>query len=283
MARTVNEIYAAIVAEKEANADLSGLTSDSNRAIWRLWAWVIAACQAIFEQIMDVYVATIEEYVAKSPAASTLWIQDKMFKFQYDATNPQIVQLIDLAPQYPVIDATKRIITACSVTSGISNVVNVKIAKGSPYQALSVSELSAAQSYINTIGVAGITYTCISLDADKIYIDAEIFYLGQYSAIIQTSVITALNNYLQTLSIINFDGSIKMSDLEGVIRNVAGVSDVIMNNVKVRDDATPFISSTFLIQNKTLISKSYNSKSGYLVGETTTGNTFADSLVFTSV
>lgn len=283
MARTVNEIFAEIVAAKEADANLSSLTSNSTRAIWRLWAFVIAGCIAIFEQIMDIYVSTIETLVSKSPAASTLWIQDKMFNFQYDATNPQIVQLIDLAPQYPVVDATKRIITACSVTSGISNVVNVKIAKGSPYQALSGSELSAAQSYINTIGVAGITYTCISLDADKIYIDAEIFYTGQYSAIIKDSVVNTLNNYLQTLSVTNFDGSIKMSDLEGVIRNVAGVVDVVMNNVKVRDDATAFASGTYLIQNATLLQKAYNSKAGYLIQETDSGHTFADSLVFTAV
>lgn len=283
MARTTNEIYATIVAAKEANADLAGLTSDSNRAIWRLWAFITASCQAIFEQLMDAYVAAIELLVSKSPAASTLWIQDKMFKFQYDAANPQIVQLIDLAPQYPVVDANKRIITACSVTSGISNVVNVKIAKGDPYEALTVSELSAAQSYINTIGVAGITYTCISLDADKIYIDATVYYSGQYSAIIQDTVIAAINNYLQTLSVTNFDGSIKMSDLEGIIRNVAGVTDVVMNNVKVRDDATVFALGTYLIQNQTLLQKDYNSKAGYLVSETTSGNTLADSLTFTAV
>lgn len=283
MARTVNEIYATIIAEKEAQTDLDGLTSDSNRAIWRLWAFVTAAVQAIFEQLMDAYITQVETIVSKSPGASTLWIQDKMFKFQYDATDPQIIQLIDLAPQYPVVDETKRIITACSVTSGISNVVNVKIAKGDPYEALTVSELSAAQSYIDTIGVAGITYTCISLNADKIYIDADIYYTGQYSAIIQDTVITAINNYLQTLSVTNFDGSIKMSDLEGLIRNVAGVTDVVMNNVKVRDDATAFALGTFLIQNNTLISKDYNSQAGYLVSETTVGYTLADSLTFTAV
>jgi hypothetical protein len=283
MARTVNEIYTSIITAKESESDLSGLTSDSNRAIWRLWAFITASCIAIFEQIMDVYVSTIETFVSKSPSASTLWIQDKMFKFQYDATNPQIVQLVDLAPQYPVVDATKRIITACSVTSGISNVVNVKIAKSNPYEALTSPELSAAQSYINTIGIAGITYTCISLDADKIYIDAEVYYTGQYSAIIQDSVITALNDYLQTLSLTNFDGSIKMSDLEAVIRNVAGVTDVVMNNVKAREDAVVFALGTDLILNNTLIQKSYASKAGYIVQETTSGQTFADSLTFTAI
>lgn len=282
MARTVAAIQAQIISSKEAEADLNGLTSDSNRAIWRLWTFVIASCIAIFEQLMDVYQSAIETFVSKSAGASRLWVQDRMFKFQYDATNPQVIQLIDTVPTYPVVDATKRIITACSVTSGISNVVNVKIAKGSPYVALSSPELSAAQSYIDTIGVAGITYTCISLDADRIYIDAEVFYQGQYSAIIQQSVIDALNSYLQTLSITNFDGSIKMSDLEAVIRNVAGVNDVVMNNVCVRLKTVSFPSRTFLIQNKTLISKSYSSGAGYLIQEDTSGQTFTDSLTFTA-
>jgi len=283
MARSVNTILAEIIAAKEAEADLAGLTSDSHRAIWRLWAFITAASIAIFEQILDVFTANIEAQVAKSAAASTLWVQDKMFKFQYSATDPQIVQLINTIPQYPTVDATLRIITACSVTSGLSNVVNVKIAKSDPYQALSAPELSAAQDYITTIGAAGITYTCISLDADRIYIDAEVFYKGQYAAIIQDSVIETINDYLQTLSKVNFDGSIKMTDLEAVIRNVAGVTDVIMKNVRVRPNATAYANGFDLILNNTLLQKDYASAAGYLVEEDTAGYTFADSLTFTAV
>lgn len=283
MARTVAQIQAQIIAAKDAQADLASLTSTSTRAIWRVYTFIIAASIAVLEQLMDLYQSVIETLVSRSPGASTLWVQDKMFKFQYDATDPQIVQLIETIPQYPVVNAAKRIITACAVVTDVNNTVNIKVAKSNPYEALDGSQLSAAQSYIDTIGIAGITYDVISLDADKLFIEAEVFYRGQYSAVIQGLVITALNDYMQTLSLVNFNGSLKMSDLEAVIRNVTGVSDVVMKNVRVRPDTTAFASSTYYIQNATLINRLVNPAAGYMIQETDTGHTFADSLTFTAV
>ena len=280
MSRTISAIQAQIIATKNAQPELAGLNSTSKRAIWQLWTFVIATCIAILEQLLDVFLTNVEAQVAASAAASALWIQSKMFAFQYDATTPQIVKLIDTVPQYPVVDTTKQIITACSVTSDISNIVNIKVAKGSPLQALTSLEKSSAQGYINTIGIAGINYNVISLNADKIYVDATIYYQGQYSSIIQTSVIDTLNAYLQGLSKTNFDGSLKMSDLEQVIRNVAGVNDVVLNNVRGREDAVSFSAGIDLILNTQVLQRQWVTVAGYIVEETTSGKTFADSLTF---
>lgn len=280
MARSIAQIQAQIIAFKNAQPDLAGLNSTSNRAIWLLWTFITASAIGIFEQLLDAYVAIIEAIVGRSAAASVLWVQDKMFKFQYSATDPQIVQLIETVPQYPTVDAALRITTACSVTTDTSNAVNIKLAKGNPYVAFSGPELSAAQDYINTIGVAGINYVAQSLDADKIFIDALIYYKGQYSAVIKLNVIATLNAYLQRLSIINFNGSLKMSDLEQIIRNVEGVNDVVLNNVRGRADTTAFAFSTYFIQNTALINRLWNSTAGYIVQETTGGQTFSDSLQF---
>lgn len=280
MARTIAQIQAQIIATKEAQPELAGLTSTSKRAIWNLWTFVIAACIAIFEQLLDSFLTEVETQVAQSAGASVLWLQAKMFQFQYDATTPQVIQLINTVPQYPVIDANKRIITACSVTSSLSNQVSIKVAKSSPFVALASAELTAAQSYINTIGAAGITYNVISLNADKLYVQAEIYYQGQYSTVIQQNVIDAINSFLQNLSTTNFNGSMKISDLEGAIRNVAGVNDVVLNNVRGRDDASSFANGIDLVLNNTVISRQWNTIAGYIVQETTSGKTFADSLTF---
>jgi hypothetical protein len=280
MARTIDTIQAEIIATKNAQPELDGLTSTSKRSIWQLWTYIVATSIAILEQLLDVFVVNVEAQVSASAAASALWVQSKMFAFQYDATTPQIVQLINTVPQYPVVDATKRIITACSVTSDISNVVNIKVAKSTPLAALTTLEQASAQGYINTIGIAGINYNIISLPADKIYIDASIYYQGQYAAIIQSSVIDTLNAYLQNLSTVNFDGSLKISDLEGVIRNVAGVNDVLLNNVRGREDAVLFAAGIDLVLNTATLQRQWQTVAGYIVGETTTGKTFADSLTF---
>ena len=280
MARTIAQIQAQIIATKQAQPELAGLTSTSKRAIWNLWTFVIATCIGIFEQLLDSFLTNVETQVNASAGASILWLQAKMFQFQYDAITPQVVQLINTVPQYPVVDATKQIITACSVTSSLSNQVTIKVAKSNPYVALVSAELTAAQSYINTIGAAGISYTVISLNPDKLYVQASIYYQGQYSTVIQQNVIDAINSFLQNLSITNFNGSMKISDLEGVIRNVAGVNDVILNNVKGRDDASTFANGVDLVLNNTVISRQWDTVAGYIVQETTSGKTFADSLIF---
>lgn len=280
MARSIDQIQAEIIASKDAQPELAAFNSTSKRAIWRLWTYIVAVSIAVLEQLLDVFTTNVETIVSASAAASTLWIQSKMFAFQYDATTPQIVQLIDTIPQYPTVDKTKQIITACSVTSDISNLVNIKVAKGSPLAALSSLEKSSAQGYINIIGMAGINYNVISLNPDKIYIDAAIYYQGQYAAIIQSSVIAAINSYLEALSKTNFDGSLKMSDLEAVIRNVAGVNDVVLNNVRGREDTVVFAAGIDLILGTAVLQRQWNTVAGYIVEETTSGKTFADTLTF---
>lgn len=280
MARTVAVIQQQIIDAKNAEPELTVFNSTSKRAIWLLWTYVMAVCIAIFEQVMDIYVATIEALVAKNPAGSTLWVQSKMFEFQYSATTPQVIQLVNNIPVYPVINDSLKIITACSVKSDIANRVNIKLAKNNPFEALDANELAASQAYIDIIGVAGIRYVAISLSPDKLYIDADIYYQGQFSAVIQQLVIDALNAYLQTLSVVNFDGTLKMSDLEQVIRNVNGVNDVVLSEVRGRADSVPFALGFVMIQNKTVLQRMFNPVAGYMVQETTTGNTFADTLNF---
>jgi hypothetical protein len=280
MARTIAQIQAQIVATKQAQPELAGLTSTSKRAIWNLWTFVIATCIGIFEQLLDSFLISVETQVNASAGASILWLQAKMFQFQYDAITPQVVQLINTVPQYPVVDATKQIITACSVTSDLSNQVTIKVAKSSPYVALTSTELSSAQGYINTIGAAGIIYNVVSLSPDQLYCQATIYGQGQYSAILKQNVIDALNNWLQTLSNTSFNGAIKVSDLEGIIRNVAGVNDVVLNNVRGRDNASSFSAGIDLVVTNAVVQRQWNTVAGYAIQETTSGKTFNDSLTF---
>ena len=138
MARTIAQIQSQIITAIAANPNLNyvdsnGITRNityntSNRAIWRNITFIVSAAIAVFEQLQDLFLAAVEAQVAQSAAASTLWVQAKMFAFQYSTSNPQIVQLVNTIPQFPVVDPTLQIITACSVTAGIDNTVNVKVA-----------------------------------------------------------------------------------------------------------------------------------------------------------
>lgn len=277
MARTIEQIQASIITDIQATPELAEANSTSKRAIWRLFAYVQASAILLLEQIIDVFTTENDIKISKAIPATASWLNAKVFEFQYSATNPQIVQLINFAPVYPVIDASLRLISRCSVVTTISNQVIIKVAKNEPPVALTTTELNSLQSYINNIGIVGVNYSCQSLVSDKIHIEAEIYFDGQYSTVIAGTVENAINIFLSKLS---FNGNLKISDIELAIRNVVGVNDVLLKNIKMRSDATAFVDGTFLVQNNTVISRIFPTIAGYVVAETTSGQTFADKLTF---
>jgi len=278
MARSVSTIQQQMLDSVAADTTLSTLlTSTSKRAIYRLWTFIVAVAINLLEQLIDIFTAEVETAAAAAPPATPSWVQAQVLKFQYSATVPQIIQLINFVPAYPVVDETLRIISRCSVTTTISNNVLIKVATGEPPAALDSDQLTALQSYMEEIGVAGIKYNVTSTEADKIYINAIIYFKGQFSAVISTTVIAAINAYLAAIP---FNGQLKITELEEAIKSVQGVNDVVLIDVKLRDDATAFADGTYIIQSQLLISRLWNTIAGYVVEETTSGQTFTDSLQF---
>lgn len=288
MARTVDEINSYIKAQLVTNFATIGITIDtatwSKRNVLRMICFTVATCQALLEQLQDKSQQTIETIAAKAPAASPLWVQKKMFEFQYSATDPQIIALINTVPAYPVVDETLRIITGCLIISTVSNEEQVKVAKGNPFTALDALEIAAAQSYITTIGIGGINYVVISLESDKVFIEADIYFQGQYSAVILANMIAAIEAFFLQLATTNLknniNGSCDMADLQGVMNSVTGVNDVVLKNVRGRADTDLFSSGIDLILNTQIIQRKWITVAGYIGQETDTGHTFADSLNF---
>lgn len=275
MARSIDEIQAAIIADVQADSTLSGLTSTSKRAIWRLWTFVIAVSINILEQLIDVFKTNTDATVLLSSPQTPQWLQDKVFKFQYSATNPQVIQIIDLVPQYPVVDTTLRIVTRCSVKTNLAGSVTVKVAKGTTPAPLSGGELAALQSYVAIIGVTGVAYAVTSTDSDKIYINADVYYQGAYASIIQTNLINAVNSFLASLP---FDGTMKINDLEMAMRQAEGVNDVVLKNVVARANGTALVNGTYLVINNQFVGRLWPTISGYMVTETTSGSTINDTI-----
>jgi hypothetical protein len=286
MARNIATIFQQIVQAYVANAAAVGITIDPTQFsltnIQQLWANTVASAEGIEEQLYDSFISDVEAIVAAAAVGSPQWIQSKVFQFQYDAVNPQIIQLINGVPQYPQIIPEDQIITRCSVTPGTFNSVNIKVATGNPPMALNSPQLDALRSYINPpngLGIAGITYNVSSNNPDQLYCQVDVYYLGQYSAIILTNLTTAFNNYLTQISNQpNFGGLFKLSDLEGALRSVAGVNDIAFKNVSARKDSVAFGSGTPLVNNYTELSPTWQMVAGYMIGETTSGQTFANTV-----
>jgi hypothetical protein len=278
MARTVNEIQQAIITDVSNTSELAPLTANSSkRAIWRLWTYITAVAINLLEQLIDIFKTETETTVSLAAPQTPQWLQDKVFKFQYSATTPQYLQLINYIPQYTTVNTELRIVTRCSIKTTLNNTVLIKVAKSEPPTALVTAEKNALQTYVNTLGVAGVNYQVNSTASDKIYIQANIYYQGAYSSVIQANVIGAINSFLSNLA---FDGTMKLSDLEIAIKNTAGVNDIVFVNVKARKDTDALADATYLVQAQTLLSRTWVTQSGYMVGETTSGSTLANTLTF---
>ena len=184
---------------------------------------------------------------------------------------------------YPVVDITKQLITRCSVSVRTNNVVDVKVAKSTTPESLSTLELNSFQSYLNTIMPAGIQTNAISLNPDQIRIEADIYYNGQYSSVIQTNVELAVNNYLSARP---FGGTFVVSEMETSILSVAGVKDINIKSITARLDSDIFslITNTkiYIQQGTTsdINNRKYVAYAGYLIPETTTLNTLSDTLKY---
>lgn len=278
MARTVAQIQAQIITNWQADPNLSAANSTSQTAKWKLFTFIMAVAIAFFEQLQDVFRTEMEQIADSAISGNAIWVQSQVFKFQYSSTIAQVVEILNFVPTYAVIDSTLQIITRCSVVTNSNNAVDIKVAKSDPPISLSGGEAIALEGYLSEIMFAGIQYTLINADSDKMEVVANVYFNGQYSVVIQTNVKLALTNYMSTLP---FNGVAKATDIEATIRSVTGVVDVEMTTIKTRRDTTSYSSSFVMYDLATGINqRQWSTYAGYIVEETTSGHTFSDTLTF---
>lgn len=277
MARDVQTIVNEMDAAQAAEPGLSSLNSNSKTAIYTLWKAITAIVINYLEQLWDFFKVELETTISKGKIGSALWLQDMVYKFQYSATIPQTVRVINFAASYYVVDPALRIITRCSIKTSSNKIVLVKVAKSEPPEALTPTELNSLKGYLNDISFAGIQMNVQSYSPDIFYLKAKIYYNGQYAAVIQSTVISAIETYFATLA---FDGTMKLLTLEDKIQSVPGVTDIVIEDAGIRDSTKVLSQQTYLVQNQTTIYPTYPTYAGYAVLESGGGNTLADQLTF---
>ena len=280
MARSIDDIILQMDAEQATHSTLNDLNSPSQTADYTLWKETIAAQLNYNEQLWDITEAKLNALIANTRPGTEAWVQYMVLLFQYSATSPQILQLIDLVPSYPTIDSTLRIITRCSVTTDLNKIFQIKVAKSDPPVALAALEYSSLVGYLNNTMFDGVDFNLISGVADKLYVNAEVFYDGQYSSAIQSNVETAINTFLATIP---FNGNVKISSLQDAIQAVPGVTDVKLKTIKARQDAVALASATIIydVIGTATNALEWATVAGYIVEEDTVGSTFSDTITYT--
>lgn len=280
MARTIAQIKAEMLAAKAADTNLNGLTSTSQTAIWRLWIYIVAASINILEQLMDIFKTEVEQIVVLSAPSTPQWTKDKVERFQYDAAIPQVAELntTTFVVEYPTVNTNYQIITRCSVTTAPNRTVNIKVAKNDPPEKLAAGEITALEQYIGTWNPAGIDWVVISEDPDRLAIRANVYYNGQYSAVIQTNVETALKNYMANLP---FNGVITTQGVVDAIQLAEGVTGLSLTYIYVRRSTISYGNGTTLYDlNTSTDAVQANTYAGYVIEEDTAGQTFADKIFY---
>lgn len=293
MARDTTTIYTQIDEAIKSDVNLydpanpdpkkRGLISTSKVAIWKLWAWIVATSQNILEQLIDAYIVEIEAVVDRAPAGTPKWIQDKIFKFQFSPTDPQIIQLNTTTFEvfYPTTNETLRIVTQASVGTLPNKSVSVKVAKGgtSPTP-LDSTEKAALYSYLDFINFSGVYFVLVSTDADLIYIGTDVYYNGQYSGVIQGNVEDAINAFLSDSNINKFNYTMHLTKLQDAIQAVPGVTDIVLRQIEVRPSTIAAADAFRLVDNYTVALRQYNPYAGYMIPDTDTGRTLADGITY---
>jgi hypothetical protein len=280
MARTINQVMAQVIAEKETHTSLAQLNSPSAVAIWRMWVYVFAVCVVVLEKLIDVFKADFEVTASQSIAGTPAWIAYMIKKWQ----SGDIIQLnLDsnspgfLTFYYPVVNLAKQIVTRVYVATGVNKTVNIKVAKGTTATALTTTEKNELSGYIRQFLPAGVTFNLVSVDGDKIAISANIYFDGQYSITIKDSVKNALLNYLANL---DFNGVIKVSKIQDVIQAIAGVNDVVITDIQIRNYSQAYGTGLHLVVGSAVVIKDAVPFSGYAIEETEATHTFNDTLNF---
>jgi hypothetical protein len=233
MARTIQQIYDVIEQEKNSKPELASLNSPSQTAVYKVWMWVIAACQWILEVLWDKQVEFMLALIANSVVGSLFWYRKKALEFQW---NPSVSYYINFdengIPIYNELVIADRIVKYAAAVDSFNGLVVVKAAKdlnGTPVP-LDASELLSFKDYMLSIKFAGTKLQCISFSPDLIRAFMKVYYDPISNlAVVKQNVENAANQYLKNLP---FNGIFYIERLQDAIQKVEGVVSVEMVNVE---------------------------------------------------
>lgn len=258
MSKTTAQILSEIIAFKEANSNLSGLTSTSLYSKWRNLYATASAEISIFEQLYDQFLLDLEYQKLTTPVYTQSWWNDQMLNYFQYSTDPDkgVLKINDQFQYFYTTedDATKIIKFSATKQSDNSRQTTIKVAKddgtGVP-EVLTLAEISAAKSFVDRKKGAGLLISVVSFPSDKIKLNVDIYFDGQYVLDdVKNDCIEAIKGYFATLE---FDGDIRLQKIVDAIQSVQGVEDLEVKSTSGLQDGGTYQAFT----------RKFITKSGY--------------------
>lgn len=245
--RTIDEIKQSIRADFVSNSTLQdayGLDASksfdeqfSKVSIEAIFTFIVAVAIWTLESLMDQHRKDINEAITKNAVCSIPWYYQRCLEFQlghFVEYNPETYRF-----EYPEVDEASRIIKFAAVrqleVEGVTK-LRVYVSK-SDKQPLSTAELEAFSAYIREIGAAGIHHEFISQAPTalaftlQVVRDAMVIDMaGNRLSGSGKPVEEAISAYLDGII---YGGVFNRTKLVDAIQQADGVSDVILNEVRI--------------------------------------------------
>lgn len=258
MARTIQQIYDALILEKQNQTELnaltpindsaqtllSQLTSQSRVAVWRVFFWTVATGIWTLEKILDVETAALEARARAIIPATLRWYRDRALEFQDgDALVWDGNKYV-----YNQVNQANRIVKySAAIESNNQVIVKVATDSGGLAAALTSAQETRFREYLTLIKYAGTDVDVITLTADLVAISGTVFYdplvLSSNGSLVSNPAVfpveDAIVSYLKDLGTTNFNGVFRQIDLTDKIQAVSGVVNFIPAGIQITAPA-PF-------------------------------------------
>lgn len=221
-----------------ADPVLSGLSSTSKTAEYRLWQAVIGAVMGDFEQIVAADRADIEAIVEANRGVGTArWYERRALEFQWsDKVRYSIAVNEDGYARYPqVVEADRIVKQAAAVVSGDKKLL-LKVATTDAdgiLCPLSDVQFTDFRAYVTAIALPGQEVEHVNKAADELTVTADVYYsVGTTSTGIHDELMAAL----QALTLATgFNGRVYRSAVADALQSVSGVVDVDIKGLSLTD------------------------------------------------
>lgn len=234
MARTLDIIIAEMIANKEAELGLAGLTSTSKVAIWRLMIYVVAFAVWSLEILFDQHQQEVNSILTELKPHTARWYRNKALAFQYGFDlYPDTDVFVQVGKTPEQIEASKVIKYAAVTEASTESRLIIKIATedaGGELSPILVPQKESFDAYINEIRDAGLKVTILNYLPDVLRLNIKIYY----DPLVLTSngvAITGINAGKKPVEIalkefmkeLDFDGQLILSALVDKLQETEGV------------------------------------------------------------
>lgn len=231
MARSVDTIYADLIAKKESDSNLDVLNSTSKTAIWRLWLYIVAYATNVLESLFDKHYTEVTSIITELKPHTMRWYRQKALAFQYGFDLISDTDIFDNRTATEAqIEASKIIKYAAITEATTESRLVLKIAtedSAGKLAPITSGQESAFVPYIEEIKDAGVAITVINYLPDILKLNLRIYYdplvLTSTGVSIRTGkkpVEDALNEFMKELP---FNGELVLNSLIDKLQKTEGV------------------------------------------------------------